>query len=217
MHTETPFFYCIIKKLYQFFNQGKSISKLDKINPFQSNKKYFSTYHNIVDASTAIENAYSVHDTLSKILGDKMCFFETTKRDFKISPIDIIAYAFLKEELMLIPDSQSTQSLSTSFRNLQDFVTIFDKVFKEKKYPIYSNLKIDIEEIDMIIVPGLAFDREKNRLGRGAGFYDRFLKRINPPTKKIGIAFEFQVLENLPIHPPVDEKVDTVVSENFLI
>jgi 5-formyltetrahydrofolate cyclo-ligase len=77
--------------------------------------------------------------------------------------------------------------------------------------------KIDIEEIDMIIVPGLAFDREKNRLGRGAGFYDRFLKRINPPTKKIGIAFEFQVLENLPIHPPVDEKVDTVVSENFLI
>ena len=147
MHTETPFFYCIIKKLYQFFNQGKSISKLDKINPFQSNKKYFSTYHNIVDASTAIENAYSVHDTLSKILGDKMCFFETTKRDFKISPIDIIAYAFLKEELMLIPDSQSTQSLSTSFRNLQDFVTIFDKVFKEKKYPIYSNLKIDIKEI----------------------------------------------------------------------
>jgi 5-formyltetrahydrofolate cyclo-ligase len=77
--------------------------------------------------------------------------------------------------------------------------------------------KTDIGEIDMIIIPGLAFDRKKNRLGRGAGFYDRFLKSINPPIKKVGIAFDFQIFENLPIHPPIDEKVDIVVSENFLI
>lgn len=77
--------------------------------------------------------------------------------------------------------------------------------------------EVDIKEIDMIIVPGLAFDRQKNRLGRGAGFYDRFLKRAPASVKKIGVGFEFQILENLPIHLPNDQKVDFVVSENQVI
>ena len=77
--------------------------------------------------------------------------------------------------------------------------------------------EVDIKEIDVVIVPGLAFDRQRNRLGRGAGFYDRFLQDITPPTKKVGIAFEFQILENLPTNLSWDQKVDTVVSENFII
>lgn len=77
--------------------------------------------------------------------------------------------------------------------------------------------EVDIKEIDVVIVPGLAFDKQRNRLGRGAGFYDRFLQDITPPTKKVGIAFEFQILENLPTNLSWDQKVDTIVSENFVI
>lgn len=77
--------------------------------------------------------------------------------------------------------------------------------------------EVDIKEIDVVIVPGLAFDKQRNRLGRGAGFYDRFLEDIAPPTKKVGIAFEFQILENLPTNLSWDQKVDTIVSENFVI
>jgi len=77
--------------------------------------------------------------------------------------------------------------------------------------------KVDIEEIDMVIIPALAFDRSCNRLGRGAGFYDRFLKRLNPSCKKVGIAFEPQILDDLPIHPSQDQKVDVIVSENFCV
>jgi len=77
--------------------------------------------------------------------------------------------------------------------------------------------EVDIKEIDVVIVPGLAFDRQRNRLGRGAGFYDRFLQNITPPTKKVGIAFEFQIMENLPTNLSWDQKVDTVVSENFIV
>lgn len=77
--------------------------------------------------------------------------------------------------------------------------------------------KLDIKEIDLVIVPALAYDRQKNRLGRGGGFYDRFLKTIKSPAKKVGVAFQFQILENLPIHLPFDEKVDIVASEDFLI
>ena len=80
-----------------------------------------------------------------------------------------------------------------------------------------SSKEVDVKDIDMVIVPGLAFDRKKNRLGRGAGFYDRFLQNVTTPTKKVGIAFEFQILENLPTNLSWDQKVDTVVSEDFVI
>jgi 5-formyltetrahydrofolate cyclo-ligase len=75
----------------------------------------------------------------------------------------------------------------------------------------------DIKEIDMVIVPGLGFDDQKNRLGRGAGFYDRFLQNLAPSIKKVGIAFECQLLHDLPIHLPTDQKVDIVVSEKVII
>ena len=75
----------------------------------------------------------------------------------------------------------------------------------------------DVNEIDMVIVPGLGFDYQKNRLGRGAGFYDRFLVNLTPSIKKIGIAFECQLLGDLPIHLQTDQKVDIVVSEKAVI
>ena len=74
-----------------------------------------------------------------------------------------------------------------------------------------------MSEIDMVIVPGLGFDRQKNRLGRGAGFYDRFLKKITSPVTKVGIAFDLQILENLPVDLSFDQKIDILVSENFII
>ena len=77
--------------------------------------------------------------------------------------------------------------------------------------------EVDIREIDMVIVPGLGFDYQKNRLGRGAGFYDRFLKKLTPSTKKVGVAFECQLLESLPIHLPKDQQLDCVVSEKVVI
>ena len=77
--------------------------------------------------------------------------------------------------------------------------------------------EVSITEIDMVVIPGLAFDKKKNRLGRGAGLYDRFLQNIATPTKKVGIAFEFQILENLPTNLSWDQKVDTIVSENIVI
>jgi 5-formyltetrahydrofolate cyclo-ligase len=70
----------------------------------------------------------------------------------------------------------------------------------------------DLDRIDMIVVPGVAFDREGNRMGRGRGFYDRLLKTATHAFK-VGVAFDFQVIEAVPTEPH-DVKMDTVVSEN---
>lgn len=66
------------------------------------------------------------------------------------------------------------------------------------------------EKIDLCIVPGVAFDAEGNRLGRGLGYYDRFLSAIPADTPKIGLAFRFQVLKHL-TSLPHDISVDKVL------
>lgn len=67
----------------------------------------------------------------------------------------------------------------------------------------------DLEKIDLMIIPGVAFDKEKNRLGRGRGFYDRLLKTVN--ATKIGVCFDFQIVEQVPTED-FDVKMDVVIS-----
>jgi len=66
------------------------------------------------------------------------------------------------------------------------------------------------EGLDVVVIPGLAFAVDGNRLGRGAGFYDRFLSTMSGPTVKIGVCFEFQLLDRIPVEGH-DVKVDTLV------
>ncbi len=54
------------------------------------------------------------------------------------------------------------------------------------------------EAIDFVLVPLLAVDKSGNRLGYGKGYYDRFLKRLRSNPFKLGVAFEFQVLDEVP-------------------
>lgn len=73
---------------------------------------------------------------------------------------------------------------------------------------------VNPEEIELVIVPGVAFDRQHNRLGRGKGFYDRLLARIQ--AFKTGICFDFQLKEQIPAEP-FDEKMDWIVTEKEII
>jgi 5-formyltetrahydrofolate cyclo-ligase len=67
----------------------------------------------------------------------------------------------------------------------------------------------EMPPLDVAIVPGLAFDRSGNRLGRGKGYYDRFLKTVTNPYK-IGVCFGCQLFEQIP-HDEQDVKMDKVV------
>ena len=58
----------------------------------------------------------------------------------------------------------------------------------------------DLQAVDFIMVPGVAFDHNGNRMGRGRGFYDRLLKST-PNAVKIGVAYNFQMLDTIPVEP----------------
>jgi len=59
--------------------------------------------------------------------------------------------------------------------------------------------KVEPSQIDLIIVPGMAFDMGKRRLGRGAGYYDRYMEGILPTTAKCALCFDHQIIENVPV------------------
>ncbi|MEM2935073.1 MAG: 5-formyltetrahydrofolate cyclo-ligase [Candidatus Thermoplasmatota archaeon] len=77
-----------------------------------------------------------------------------------------------------------------------------------------KNPRIENGNIDLIIVPGIAFDENGNRIGYGKGYFDRLLKKFF--SKKIALAFDFQVLESIPNHT-YDVKMDMIITEKRII
>lgn len=75
---------------------------------------------------------------------------------------------------------------------------------------------VDPMEIDLVLVPGVAFDRLGNRLGYGAGYYDRFLPRLREGTPLIALAFALQVRDEV-YSEAHDCPVDMVITEEQVI
>jgi 5-formyltetrahydrofolate cyclo-ligase len=68
------------------------------------------------------------------------------------------------------------------------------------------------EEVEVVIVPGVAFDKKGYRLGYGAGYYDRLIERLSLGCTTIGLAFEMQILNIVPAQQH-DMKVDIIITE----
>jgi len=72
------------------------------------------------------------------------------------------------------------------------------------------------DELDLILVPGLAFDRRGYRLGYGKGYYDRFLSGLSRRIPSVGLAFDFQVIEDLPVSSE-DFSLDLIITDQRMI
>jgi len=71
---------------------------------------------------------------------------------------------------------------------------------------------VDPDELDLIVLPGVAFDERGGRIGHGAGFYDRFLKRVPADVPRIALAFEVQLVDEVPMKP-YDMPVSLILTE----
>jgi len=68
------------------------------------------------------------------------------------------------------------------------------------------------KNIDLVITPGLAFDTQGHRIGYGKGYFDRLFKNLSTKAFKIALAYDFQIIENVPAEKH-DQKVDLIVTE----
>lgn len=76
--------------------------------------------------------------------------------------------------------------------------------------------QLDPSDLDLVVVPGVAFDREGNRVGYGGGFYDRLLPRLRSTARSMGVAFAVQIVQTVPTGGS-DRRVDVIVTEDEVI
>jgi 5-formyltetrahydrofolate cyclo-ligase len=70
---------------------------------------------------------------------------------------------------------------------------------------------LETHAIDLVVVPAVAFDKKNNRLGRGGGYYDRFLGQLPSSVSTVGLAFDFQILDHFSFQEDHDMTVSHVV------
>ena len=116
---------------------------------------------------------------------------------------------FLNKDSVWIPRCHGDELEAVSIRSLDDLC------FGMFGIPEPSRFLLPLPEpssLDVVVVPGVAFDKSAHRLGRGKGFYDRFLCRLGNAPLRIGLAYDAQVLDTLPMSEH-DQPVDVVITE----
>jgi 5-formyltetrahydrofolate cyclo-ligase len=132
---------------------------------------------------------------------------------------EVYTHEMIKESLQIkkqvvVPKTYMNKRtiLCSSLTKWDDLLTGAYNILEPRQE--YFN-EVSLESIDLIIIPGVAFDYQGNRIGHGMGYYDRLLKKkIN--AYRLGLAFELQIVKNIPTEPH-DVKVEKIVTEEHII
>jgi len=100
--------------------------------------------------------------------------------------------------------------------DLRDFKELERKTFGILEPKELYVREYNFEKLNIIIIPGLVFDLTGHRIGYGYGYYDRFLKTIKKNLIKIGLAYDFQLVDKIPKEQH-DVPVDIIVTENKIL
>jgi len=135
-----------------------------------------------------------------------------------------ISYNFEVFTHDMIREALKNKKIVVPISNKRDFTLILSKInaWNNLELGAYGILEpkkscikeISEEKIDLIIVPGVAFDEKGNRLGHGKGYYDRLLEKTK--AKSIGLSFELQIVKKIPTKEN-DMPVDMIITEKRII
>lgn len=127
-------------------------------------------------------------------------------------PDELPTHSFIvkwcKQKQMLLPMVKGDKMLIKPFTSTDELRKSDMGIWEPETQKEY------MRQIDLVIAPGIAFDKKKNRLGRGKGYYDKYFN--GKKVTKIGVCYDFQLLENIPVEP-FDVKMDMVITPNYSI
>ncbi len=136
-------------------------------------------------------------------------------RDDEVQTIDIIKKSWAAGKEVIVPVLDAAGA-SIYFSKLTD-LTHLSKGHYGILEPRTEKISVSpLPSADVIIVPGVGWDSQGHRLGHGQGFYDRALENVSARSTTVGLAFEWQVLESIPVEFH-DRAVDMIVTESRII
>jgi len=132
----------------------------------------------------------------------------------EIDTIPIIKTAWQLGKTVVIPVCQPGNELLLS--RINSFNELNEGVFGIPE-PCANHLRpVAAEQVDLAVLPGVAFDLNGNRLGFGGGYFDRLLPLLRADCPRLALAYDFQIVEVLPVKEH-DIKMDIIVTENRII
>ncbi len=126
----------------------------------------------------------------------------------EVDTLPIISDLLKEGKIVLLPKVQGKDIIPIQIKDLSNLKEGYAGIKEPEGNPV------SVDSIDVIIVPGVAFDKKGHRLGYGKGFYDRFLKKTK--GLKIGLAYDFQVIEELPSEEH-DVPLDLIITPTQII
>lgn len=130
----------------------------------------------------------------------------------EVATTDLIKRMLSENKRVVIPytDTRNTVLIPSELKSMEDDLILSSFGYYE---PVYEKIKpVEPEEFDLIVTPGVVFDKHLNRVGFGKGYYDRILCRKRKDAKAVAVAYDFQVLEEVPAEQH-DIKMDMIITE----
>ena len=189
-------------------------------NDKKSLRKEILAKRNIMDAIEKEEKDRKILDKFyeSNYYREAKNIFIYISYDSEINTKGIIKKALRDNKKIYVPRTEFKTRLMDAVE-----ITSLNNLI-ESEYgilePSVEEPHIDPNEIDLIVVPGVAFDRNGGRMGYGAGFYDRYFKKISKDNVKkvikLALAYDFQILEKIPMNEQ-DVPVNYIITETKFI
>ncbi|KAF0187739.1 MAG: 5 10-methenyltetrahydrofolate [Desulfobulbaceae bacterium] len=154
---------------------------------------------------------------LKEIESSKTLFLYVAFRS-EVETINLIKELLLRGKQVVVPVTLVSEKrlLPVEIRDVdKDLVPGYCSI-PEPRLELRSSHVIESSKIDTIFLPGSVFDEEGGRMGYGGGYYDRFMAYEAPLAKRIGLAFEMQMVDKLTLQTH-DEFLDLIVTEKRLI
>lgn len=146
----------------------------------------------------------------SKEYKEYKCIFIFVSYDTEVDTHRIIKQALKDGKVLCVPKviSKEEGMAIVQINKFEDLEIGYYGIPEPKD----TKLKVEEALIDVCFLPGLAFDKKGGRVGYGGGFYDRFLRKSRKDAKKIGLAYSFQILEEVPMEQN-DEFIDGIITD----
>ncbi len=168
-------------------------------------KKILQKLKNLSNREGAIKQIHHKILTFEPVKKSKK-IFTYISTGWEVDTYNLIKIFKKQGKKIYAPVIKENEILPGKIDNLKDL--------KKGKFGIMEPVEIVEDYVyDIILIPGVGFDRNLNRLGRGKGYFDRFLKKTK--GLRIGVCFEIQIVDFIPVDKN-DIKMDVIITEKNL-